>query len=207
MFRTFSTFSLQSNTVPQPLCGSWITAGISTPSRSALTLTLGSATSSGNDATNIFGGSAGQSIAGMNALIVDPSGANAEDVLITSVLNNTVTLGYKKTGVGGGAGVVTEYSHVSGAFGTGSFIIPNGTANNFVVVAEDGNTGNFLYIGNSYNMTATFRRIFKLPKTSTNGNPYYYFATGYAFGNSFPMSEIWVLGTSGDLYTPFFVVD
>jgi hypothetical protein len=211
-FRSFAVFTLASSTVAQPLVGSWITAGIGAPSKAPITLTLGTATvTTGSvcDATSIFGGPAGQSIAGMNALIVDPAGGNAEDVLITSIGGttvNTVTLGYKKTGVGGGPGVVTENSHVSGAFGTGSFIIPNTTANNLLVTLEDGGTGNFLYIGNSYNMSATFRRIFKLPKVASLANPYYYSATENFFGNPFAMSELFVLGTSGDQYNVSFAI-
>ena len=48
-FRSFGVFKLQSSTVPQPLVGSWITAGIGGPSNAPLTLTLGTAMNAGND--------------------------------------------------------------------------------------------------------------------------------------------------------------
>src|SRR5579864_1475270 len=131
-FRTFAVFSIQTTNTPQPLCGSWVTAGLAGPSNAPITLTLGAATTSGNDATNIFA-------VGSHALLINPPGgalaANAEDVYISAVLNNTVTLGPKASlGTGpGGMSPVTELAHVSGAFNTGSFIIPNFHANNLFV--------------------------------------------------------------------------
>jgi hypothetical protein len=200
-FRTFAVFKIQSNTVPQPMVGSWISAGIGGPSNAPITLTLGTATSAGNDATNIFK-------AGDHALLLDPSGANAEDVYISAVSGNTVSLGPKaQLGTGpGGLSPVTEFSHVSGAFGTGTFITPNGQANNLFVACEDGNTGTWLYIGNAFNMTATFRRIVKLAKTAAGVMPFNYGATENFFGAPFPMSELFVFGTLNDLYNVSFAI-
>ena len=117
-----------------------------------------------------------------------------------------MVLGYKKIGVGGGAGVVTEYSHASGAVGTGSWIILNETVNNMLVTFEDGGTGNFMYLGNSYNMSPTFRRIFKMPKVASLQNPYYYSASENFGGNPFAVSELWVYGTISDTYNVSFAV-
>lgn len=201
-FRTFGVFKVQSTSVPQPLVGSWISAGISGASNAPITLTLGTALNAGNDAAQIFN-------AGDHALLIDPSGSNAEDVYISSVSGNTVTLGYK-TGYGAGQpsgqGVVTEKAHISGVFATGTFIIPNGQANNLFVACEDGNTGTWFYIGNAYNMTAVFRRIVKLAKTASGTMPFNYGATENFFGNPFAMSELWAFGTSGDQYNVSFAI-
>ena len=200
-FRSFGVFKLQSSTVPQPLVGSWITAGIGGPSNAPLTLTLGTAMNAGNDATQIFQ-------AGDHALLVDPSGANAEDVYISATSGNTVTLNPKAnlgTGVSG-MSPVTEKTHVSGVFGTGTFIILNNQANNLFVSFEDGATGSWLYIGNAFNMTAVFRRIVKLAKVASGNMPFNYGATMNFFGNPFAMSELWVLGTLNDLYNVSFAI-
>ena len=89
-FRVSPLLTIASSSSPQPAFGSWVTAGagFTAPAGSPITLTLGTAAASGNDASQMF-------IAGEAAWLVDPNGANGEDVRIASVLNNTVTLGPK----------------------------------------------------------------------------------------------------------------
>lgn len=201
-FRTSAVLSVQSTTVAQPLLGSWITAGIGAPSNHPITLTLGTATSSGNDATNLFR-------PGDPVWLVNADGSGAEAVAISGVSGNTVTLGPQTTmDAIGGPNPVTRFAHASGAFGTGTFIALSWDANNVYVTYEDGATGAWLYLGNAYNMTATYRRIAKLAKVTGGTQPQSYSASMASPGNPFRVSEMWVLGTSvGDLYNVSLRVD
>lgn len=190
-FRVFgSTFAVASTTVPQPLVGSWVTAGLSKPAQNPLVLTLGTATASGNDAANIFR-------AGDQAWLINADGTNAEPVNIGAVLNNTVILEPQNVGaVVGGINPVTVYQHASGAIGTGTFIALQLSFNNMYITYEDGATGQWLYLGNKWNMTATANRIAKLAKVAANTMPYSYSATETSPGNPFSLSELWTLGTT-----------
>ena len=185
---------------PQPMFGSWVTAvspatGFAGPSGVPLTLTLGTAAASGNDASQIF-------TAGEPAWLIDPNGANGEEVRIASVSGNTVTLGPKTiTTSKGYTYPFTENAHAVGVIGTGSLIFPKQMVNNFLVDLEDGGTGTFLYLGNAYNMTATFRRFYKVGKVASGAQPYFFNAAEYSPGNPIDISEIWVYGTAGDEYS------
>lgn len=195
-FRTFVNFKALSTTVPQPLIGSYITAGIGAPSNVPITLTLGAVSSAGNDATNIF-------VKGEYAWLINPDGTGGEKAWISGVSGNTVTLGSQTQYAIGDSGLspVTQRTHVSGAFGTGTFIALYYDFNNLFVEFEDGGTGTFLYLGNAYNMTAAYRRIAKLAKTSSGAMPSSYSVTQTSPGNPFQTSELWVLGTAAnDLY-------
>src|SRR5208282_673904 len=93
MFRPSPLCTLRSSTHPQPAFGSWITAvspasGLAQAAGAPLTLTLGNAASSGNDASQMF--KPGEAV-----WLIDPNGANGETAYIASVLNNTVTLAPK----------------------------------------------------------------------------------------------------------------
>jgi hypothetical protein len=198
-----STFSLASTNQPQPMIGSWITAGagITAPAGAPITLTLGTATTSGNDATNIF-------VNGETAMLVDPNGAHMESVHIASVTGNTVTLGASTdTTAQGGANPVTRYAHVAGVVGTGTWIMPNMMANNFLLTFEDGGTGTFMYVGCSWAMTATAYRIFKMAKTASGVQPQYYSSAMFSPGNAFTLSEIFVFGTAADVYNVSIAID
>ena len=192
-FRAGAVAKVQSTTVAQPLIGSWITAGIGAPSRVPLTITLGTATDNNTDALDFFQ-------VGDPVLLINPNGANAETCRIQSIASgagNTVTLGPQNDN----GNNVTRYSHVSGVFGTGTFIALATDNQNFYVQYEDGATGAWLYLGNQYNMTAIFHRFTKLAKVPAGVQPYSYSASENFFGAPFRMSEIWVLGTSvGDLF-------
>ena len=205
-FRTGPVFKIATTNQPQPLFGSWITAvspanGFAKPAGAPLTLTLGTAANAGNDATQIF-------IAGEPAWLVNPDGTNGEVVQIASISGNTVVLG-PRPGVtpGGQQNQFTEYSHAVGAIGTGSLLFPKQMVNNFLVDFEDGGTGTFLYLGNQYNMTAVFRRFFKLAKTTSGIQPQYFNAAEYSPGNPIDLSELWVYGTSGDLWNMSIMID
>jgi len=178
---------------PQPLLGSWIAsgAGITAPSKQPLVLTLGTACASGNDATQLFG-------YGDPVLLIDPNGANGENCRIQSVSSNTVTLGPQNDD----QNWVTRNPHVAGAFGTGTFIMLAIDVNNIYLQTEDANAGAWFYIGNQYNFTAAFKRISKLAKVASGVQPYSYSASENFFGAPFRTSELWVLGTSGDQWTP-----
>ncbi len=197
--RTFAYFKIQSTATPQPLCGSWITAGLTAPvpGNHPTTITLGTALESGNDASTIFK-------AGEYALIIDPNGANQETVLIQSVLNNTLTLGYLNQ-----TSAVTVNPHVSGAFGTGSFIIPNSAVNNIYIQTLDGNSAE-IDVGTAYNMTppggtpSGFRMISKLTKVAAGTQPIDWSAAIAFGGDAFNTSEIWVVGTANDQYLASF---
>ena len=195
-FRTANVFKIGATNTPQPLFGSWVTAGtgFTAPSNTPLTLTLGTAQNAGNDAAQIF-------IPGEAAWLIDPNGANGEAVIIKSISGNTVTLGQQTlVNAAGQTGIVTANAHVTGALGTGTFIIPKQILNNFIVTFEDGGTGTFLYIGNSPAMTAILHRIFKLAKTASGVQPQYYAAGMFSPGNVFDASGLWVYGTANDLY-------
>jgi len=199
-----STFTLASTSQPQPLLGSWITAGaITTPTGVPTVVTLGNAFTAGTNDAAMF-------VQGEPALLVDPNGANMETVRIASVniAGNTVTLGNSSehTAVGG-PNPVTRKSHVAGVIGTGTWIMPKQMANNFLVMYEDGGTGTFMYIGCSWKMTATAYRVFKMGKTTTGTPPYYYNSAMFSPGNPFDLSEVFIFGTSGDIYSVSVAID
>jgi len=204
-FRTSGLFEIASSTVPQPMFGSWVTAvspvnGFANPSGAPLTLTLGTAQSSGDDALQIFA-------PGEEAWLVDPSNTNAggvhgEAVRIATISGNTVTLGPKTITTSNGITYpFTEYPHVAGVIGTGSYIIPKQMLNNYLIDLEDGATGPFLYLGNKQGMTATLWRYYKLGIVASDVQPYFYDTSMTSAGNPFDLSELYVLGTAGDLYS------
>jgi hypothetical protein len=200
-----STFTVKSTSVAQPLFGSWVTAGagFAAPSSVPITLTLGTALTSGNDASIFHPGD--------EAWLIDPTGSsplNAEPIRIQSVLNNTVTLGNQTDmSAQGGANPVTRFPHYVGVVGTGTFIIPKQKANNFLVTFEDGGTGTFLYIGCSPAMTASAYRVYKLAKVAAGVQPNYYSPTMSGPGNPFDLSELFVVGTALDSWNLTVTVD
>jgi hypothetical protein len=210
-FRTAGTFTIAATNTPQPLFGSWVTAvspgtAFAQAAGAPLTLTLGTAQSSGNDASQIFQGN------GEPAWLVDPSGSNkggvnAEEVRIAAVLNNTLTLGPKTITTPKTTNPFTENPHVAGSIGVGSFIIPKQMLNNFLVQYEDGGTGPFLYLGNYMLMTANLYRFYKLASVGTGTQPYFYNASMTSPGNPYDASELWVMGTSGDKYNVSLNID
>ena len=202
-FRVSPLMAIASSSYPQPAFGSWVTAGtgFTAPSGVPLTLTLGTAAASGNDASQMF-------MQGEGAWLVDPNGTHAEEVRIKSILNNTVTLGPKTLTTSGGFSYpFTEYPHVAGVIGTGTYIIPKQMCNNILIVYEDNGTGPWLYIGKSCLFTATYMRIFKLPASASGIFPTYYDAAMFSPGNPFDLSELFVSGVAGDQYTTSLNVD
>jgi hypothetical protein len=194
-----STFTIKTTNTPQPLLGSWVTAvannGFATAAGVPIVLTLGTALTSGNDASMFQKGE--------SAWLIDPPSASpsyAETVLIQSISANTVTLGQQTDMSTQGQNPVTRFPHYAGALGTGSYLLPKQLANNLLVDLEDGGTGTFLYIGCRPNMTATAYRVFKLAKTASGVQPQYYTAALYSQGNPQDMSEYYVYGTAGDIY-------
>src|ERR1700692_1795715 len=118
-FRTFAALAIQSSTVPMPLVGSWITANIDGPTDIPITITLGTASVSGNDAAQLFR-------AGEEAWLINVDGSGAESVIVGAVSANTLTLNPKHLATrDSSVSPVTQYSHIGGAFGTGTFIAPN----------------------------------------------------------------------------------
>jgi len=201
-----STFTVKATNTPQPLFGSWVTAGpaafVAGPCGMPVTLTLGTALTSGNDASMFHPGD--------EAYLIDPTGStplNAEPIRIQSVLNNTVTLGNQTDMSTQGQNPVTRFAHYVGAVGVGTFIMPRQMANNFLITLEDGGTGTFLYIGCSPSMTATAYRIFKLAKTATGVQPQYYSSAMFSPGNPFLMPEVFVVGAAGDIYNVSISID
>jgi hypothetical protein len=196
-FRTGALTSVQSTTVAQPFWGSWITAVVSgtlaSATTSPITLTLGTATTSGNDATNLFQ-------PGDPVWLIDPTtGFHAEACRIQSIATNNVTLGPQNDS----GNYVTRFPHVAGVYGTGTFILLNSDINNFFFQYEDGGTGPFIYLGNRYNFSPTSGRITKLAKVAALSQPFYFNATENFFGSPFRVSELWILGSNvGDTYTP-----
>src|SRR4029077_11537680 len=85
-------------------------------------------------------------------------------------------------------------------FGTGTFIMLNIDANNLYLQFEDGATGQWLYIGNAFNFTATSHRVVKLSKVPANSQPIEWRSTENFYGSPFRVSELWSLGTTGDTY-------
>ncbi|HXN71547.1 MAG TPA: hypothetical protein VN861_03225 [Candidatus Acidoferrales bacterium] len=189
-----STFTINTSNTPQPLFGSWVTAGagFTQPAGAPLTLTLGTALASGNDASMFQPGEP--------AWLIDPNGAHAETVRIQSISANTVTLGNQTDSSYQGVNPVTRFAHAVGALGTGTFIMPKIECNNFLVDLEDGGAGAFLYIGCQYNMTATAYRIYKLAKTTAGNQPFYYSSAMYSPGNPVSIYQLFVMGTNPDAY-------
>lgn len=208
-FLTYSLMKVLSTTQPQPLVGSYITAGIGAPSNIPLTLTLGTATAGGGsttDANILF-------TAGQEAWLVNADGSGAESVIVGSIpsgTSNTLILNPKHLSTGdSGVSPVTQNTHASGAFGTGTFIIPKLNVNSVFVQMADNTGGTFTYFGNSPLMTATYRCIIKLAKVATGVQPYYWNSTETSPGNPLDTSELWVLGGTGnssDGYVPSFNV-
>lgn len=197
-FRTFATMKLQSSSVAQPLVGSWITAGLTGPVAQPTVVTLGTACNAGNDATQLF-------YLTDEAWLINVDGSGTESVRISALFGNTLTIGLKNNGLGAqGQGTGTINTHASGAFGTGTFIIPKTYVNNLLVAREDGQTGTWMYLGNAWNMTASYRRIFKLANVGSGSQPISYSASESYGGNPYDTSELWVFGTANDLYTPVF---
>lgn len=198
-FRTLPQMKLQSTTVAQPLAGSWISAGIGGPSNVPLTLTLGTASSATgyNDANAIFA-------AGDPVFLINPDGSGGENARIQSVSGNTVTLGCQNDSGGGFANPVTRNTHISGAYGTGTFIALAWDVNNIFVQFETVTASHLMYLGAQYNMSSTFKRIAILAATSAV--PYAsYTATETSAGNPFRTSELWALGSNtGDIYNVSF---
>lgn len=204
-FRSFGGIKIQSSAfaTPQPLFGSWITAGIGAPSNVPLVLTLGTATEgggAGTDADILFS-------SGDWAWIVDVGGTNWEPVLISAVAGNTVTLGPLTTSAGGVSNPVTTKSHVSGAYGTGSWIIVKQMVSSLFVQGVDGNSGNFFYIGNRYNFNPYYRCLARIAKVTAGQMPYNWSSAAYGALNDFDSSEIWLAGdTANDVVLPSCIV-
>jgi hypothetical protein len=201
-----STFALGITNTPQPLLGSWVTAAaagvnFAKPSQVPIQITLGTASSAGNDAANIF-------IPGEQAWLLDPNGQHGETVNIGLVSGNNVTL-YPSTdsSAQGGINPVTRFPHVTGALGVGSYLMPKQMANNFLVTFEPGGTGAFMYIGCSWVMTAAAFRIFELSKVAAGVQPQYYSSAMFSPANPFDMSEIFVYGTATDVWNVSVAID
>lgn len=145
------------------------------------------------------------------AVLWDPNGSHFETVNIASVSGNTVVLGPKTSqpapAQSAGLYVYTEFPHVAGAIGTGTYILPRLDVNNPLIVFEDGGTGTWLYIGQGPLFTATFQRIYKLSKTASGTQPSYWNAGMYNPGNAFAPYELFVSGTAGDTYTTSLATD
>lgn len=204
-YRTSGVFKIASSSYPQPMFGSWITAcsptgGIVSPAGAAVTLTLGSAQNSGNDAAQIF-------VAGEDVWLINPDGSGAEQCHTQAISGNTLTLGEKHATNLSGRQPVTEYAHAVGAIGTGTLIFPKQMLNSYLIDLEDGGSGTFLYLGNRYNMTGVLWRYYKLAKTTSGAQPQFYNPTMYSPGNPFDLSELWVYGTASDLYNVTLFID
>lgn len=193
-YLTYATMKIQSATVAQPLVGSWVTAGagFTAPCGVPITLTLGTQSKTGNDAAQLF--TPGP------AWLIDPNGANAEAVWIQKILNNTVTLGPQSLVCSAGqTSIVTAHSHVAGAFGTGTFILPKVMVNNVFFQPLDGDTGP-LYLGNQYNFTADFRCIVEVAAVAASTQPIAYNSSESSPGNPFDTSELWVRSAAANDY-------
>ena len=175
------------------MIGSFVTAGIGAPSNVPLTITLGNLYAGANLAdSNIF-------IPGNEALLIDPGGTNMETVYVKSIVsganNNQIVLGPKTTVTpGGSANPVTEKSHVSGVFGTGTWILVKVDYNSIFFQPEDGNAGAFIYIGNDIGLSPTNSRIIKLAKVASGSQPNPWSNTASSPSNPFSTAELWVIG-------------
>ena len=212
-YRTSGVFKIAAANTAQPLFGSWVTAvspatGFNQPATAPLTLTLGTAQNSGNDASQIF-------VQGEDAWLVDPSnsnpgGLNGETVKIAKISGNTVILGPKtlQPSTGQTAAPFTENAHKVGGIGVGSYIIPKQMLNNYLVQYEPGGTGPWLYLGNYQGMTGSLWRFYKLAITSAGVQPYFYNASMTSPGNPYDLSELYVYcANAGDQYNVSLNVD
>jgi len=200
-FRTTALMHIQSTTVPQPLMGSFITAGIGAPASVPITVTLGTICAGDStvyDAEALFR-------VGDVVWLIDPDNTHGEPARISALPGgNQLTLGQQQGSPGGVNNPVTLNTHISGAFGTGTFIALHRSVNGIFVQMEDGTAGTWAYIGDSPLMTATYRRIVKLAKVSSAAQPQSWTATEYSAGNPLLTSELWILGgasNSNDGYT------
>jgi len=194
--------AVASSTQPQPAFGSWVTAGagLAAPSDVPITLTLGTACASGNDAAQLF-------VAGEPAWIVKPDNSVAETVFIKSVSNNTLVLGNQTLSTPTRNNYVTLNSYPVGAIGTGAFLIPKPNFNNIIVVYEDNGAGPWLYIGKSPTFTTSVNRIFKLPNVASGTFPTFWNAGMFSPGNPYDLSELYIRGTLGDQFTTVLNID
>ena len=206
-FRPSPLLTLRSAGV-QPAFGSWVTAVSPTPgfaqaAYAPLTLTLGNAASSGNDASQMFK-------AGEDAWLINVDGSGAEQVRIAKVTNNTVILG-PKTGISttGRTNPFTEFAHAAGAIGTGTFILPKQMTNNVLVTYQDGSAGPWLYIGSSplFTVAPNYLVIYKIAFAIAGTQPPYWNAGLFSPGNPIDSSELFVLGTTGDQYFTTLAID
>ena len=207
MFRPTPLCTLRSSSHPQPAFGSWITAvspatGLLQPASAPLTLTLGNAASSGNDASQMFK-------PGEGAWLINVDGSGGEEVRIASVSGNTVTLGPKTNNSSKIANPYTESAHAAGALGTGTYILPKQMTNNVIIIYADGGAGPWLYIGSSplFTITPYFLVIYKLAFFITGTQPAYWNAGMFSPGNPIDASELFVAGTSGDQFSTVLAID
>jgi len=202
-FQTYAQFKIQSTSTAQPVVGSWVTAGFpGVPTKGSVTLTLGTALASGNDASVIFAG-------GGLAWLVDPgdtTGTSGEEVSIQSVSGNTVTLFPKRNGE------VLKYNHVNGAFGTGTFIIPIIEMNSFYIQSVPGNAG-FIYFGSNLGLltpsgSPSFRHgIARINKVASTIQPVDFSSAFSFFGNQISSQELWIIAdNANDQYQATFSV-
>ena len=194
---TFPRFQVKSTTVAQPMVGSFITAGIGAAADRPITLTLGNlCAGSGFSDSQVF-------IPGGEALLIDPGSLNVETVKVQSIVAganvNQIVLGPKTNVMAGGrTNPVTELAHVSGAIGTGTWILLHVQFNSIFLQPEDGGAGTFMYFGSSIFMTPTYKRAVKLASVSTGSQPNSFSSTQSSPGDPFISSEWWALGGAGN---------
>jgi len=183
--RTFKAFSINTGGTPQPLVGSYLTAGAIPAAADPQGETLSTLTVAD---TSMF-------LQGDYALLQSATYTNKELVRVQKIVSGTsmVIRGSILTRVGG-------------AFGTGDFISLAIPVNGVFVQSVPGDAG-LLYIG-TVGMTKAglVKVIATLQNFAAGTQPVYYNDSRYYTSDPMNASDLWIDGTTSDTYLPSFPV-
>jgi len=183
--RTSKKFTIQAGGTPQPLVGTWITAGISPPTPD----------SAGNTLTNIAvnDSSMFKDKHGDYAYIVSAALTLPERVLVQSVPDGThITVRN------------LQNTRTGGAFGAGDFVSLSLAVNSCYVQCTPANAA-ILYIGSQGIVKATYVNVIAILQPSGAAiQPFEFSDTRYYGPNPSASSDFWIDGTTGDGYLPSF---
>ena len=185
---TFKKYTVAAAGTPQPLVGTTLTAA--TPASPNGAITVAVADSSPWD---LYGEGFSAKFNVPVYAVFGKLGANEERVPVLQVVDSThITVAY------------LNLTHASG-----DYVRLGAAVNSVYVQSADGNTGNFLYIGNSPSMVKASMTyvIAKLAKVATGSQPTEFSDTRTFGGNPSDAANWWIdADTTGDGYSPSFGV-
>jgi hypothetical protein len=185
MNRTFKKFTINTTSTPQPLVGSYLTAGASPSAPDPQGETISTLTVAD---TSMF-------LQGDYALLLSATYTNKEFVRVQKIVSSTSMI------IRGSVLVRT-----GGAFGTGDFISLAIPVNGVFVQATPGNNA-LLYVGTlGMTVTGEVNVIASLQNFAAGTQPINYSDSRYYTADPMGASDLWIAGTSGDGYLPSFPV-